>query len=702
MGIMGFLRERMGKILAFFIGFALLAFIVGEVVRSGGSFFRDDRNMLGEVSGEKVAFDDFSKKVDQNAAQFKQQSGQNNLTPQITSYIQETTWNQEVSQLILKKEVEKLGLTVSDDEAQSMVSGDNPNPQIVQAFGDPKTGQLDRNRLNTFLNNLKTSKADDPLRQQWADFVGQMIEAKLSEKYVSLVTTGLYVNSLEAKDDYEAKNKLANFKYVALDYASVPDSKITVSDDDYQTYYNEHKGEFKNAQETRTFEYVSFNASPSKDDSTAIKAKADKLVDGFKTTKNDSLFVQINAETKAPLTFQHKGHLDPKLDSIMFSAANGFVYGPYISNGSYKIAKLVDSHTEPDSVKARHILIDDKTIGVEKAMAKADSIKKLIEGGKSFADMANEYSIDKNSAVKGGDLGTFGRGAMIPVFEDAVFGGKKGDLKIVASQFGVHLIQIEDQKGSSKVVKVAVVDVPLKASSATQTTVYSKAQGFLGSLSNDNFDAEVKKDGVSKKLANDVNGVAAALPGIENARELVRWAFNAKIGDFSDKVYISDDQYIVAHLTQIKPKGQLSLDNVKKQIEPMVKNQVKGKILSDKLQAALNGSSSIDQVAQKAGGKVVPVENIVFANPVIPGSSAEYKVIGTVFGSQPNKLSKPVDGQQGVFVFSLDSFTNPPALANAVREKQQMGQAILQRADAQIFDALKDKANVKDYRAKFL
>ena len=702
MGIMGFLRERMGKILAFFIGFALLAFIVGEVVRSGGSFFRDDRNMLGEVSGEKVAFDDFSKKVDQNAAQFKQQSGQNNLTPQITSYIQETTWNQEVSQLILKKEVEKLGLTVSDDEAQSMVSGDNPNPQIVQAFGDPKTGQLDRNRLNTFLNNLKTSKADDPLRQQWADFVGQMIEAKLSEKYVSLVTTGLYVNSLEAKDDYEAKNKLANFKYVALDYASVPDSKITVSDDDYQTYYNEHKGEFKNAQETRTFEYVSFNASPSKDDSTAIKAKADKLVDGFKTTKNDSLFVQINAETKAPLTFQHKGHLDPKLDSIMFSASNGFVYGPYISNGSYKIAKLVDSHTEPDSVKARHILIDDKTIGVEKAMAKADSIKKLIEGGKSFADMATEYSIDKNSAVKGGDLGTFGRGAMIPVFEDAVFGGKKGDLKIVASQFGVHLIQIEDQKGSSKVVKVAVVDVPLKASSATQTTVYSKAQGFLGSLSNDNFDAEVKKDGVSKKLANDVNGVAAALPGIENARELVRWAFNAKIGDFSDKVYISDDQYIVAHLTQIKPKGQLSLDNVKKQIEPMVKNQVKGKILSDKLQAALNGSSSIDQVAQKAGGKVVPVENIVFANPVIPGSSAEYKVIGTVFGSQPNKLSKPVDGQQGVFVFSLDSFTNPPALANAVREKQQMGQAILQRADAQIFDALKDKANVKDYRAKFL
>ena len=134
----------------------------------------------------------------------------------------------------------------------------------------------------------------------------------------------------------------------------------------------------------------------------------------------------------------------------------------------------------------------------------------------------------------------------------------------------------------------------------------------------------------------------------------------------------------------------------------MVKNRVKAKFLSDKLQAALNGSSSIEQAAQKSGSTVTPVQNIVFANPIIPGSAAEYKVIGTVFGSQPNKLSKPVEGQQGVFVFVVNSFTNPAPLTNAVREKQQLGQALLQRADSQIFEALKDKANVKDYRAKFL
>jgi peptidyl-prolyl cis-trans isomerase D len=698
---MGFLRDRMGKILAFFIGFALLAFIIGEVVRSGGSFFRDDRNMLGEVSGEKIAYDDFTKRVDQSSAQFKQQSGQGALSPQILNYVQGNVWNQMVNQKILQKEVDRLGLVVGDDEVNSMINGSNPDPQIVQAFGDPKTGRVDANRLNTFKGNLAAAKADDPLKQQWSDFLTQMIDNKLSEKYISLVTNGLYVNSLEAKDDYEAKNKLANFKYAVLDYASVPDNKITITDGDYQAYYDEHKAEFKNPQEMRTFDYVSISASPSKEDSAAVKKQADKLAVDFKASTNDSLFVQINAETKAPLTYQHIGKLDHKADSIMFSSPNGYVYGPYLSNGEYKIAKLVDAHVEADSVKARHILIDDRTIGVEKAVAKADSLKKLIEGGKSFEDLARLFSID-GSAAKGGDLPTFGRGAMVPVFEDAVFSGKKGDLKVVTSQFGVHLIQIEDQKGSVKVAKVAVVDIPIKASSSTQTVAYSKAQAFLGTLTKENFDEEVKKAGLAKKTAADVNGLAVSTQGIENAREIVRWVFGAETGDFSDKVYIAGDQYIIAHLVEIKPQGTLALNLVKKQIEPMVKNKVKAKLLADKFKSALSGSSSIDQVAQKAGSKVNPIQNIVFANPVIPGSSAEYKVIGTVFGSKPNKISEPVEGQQGVYVFVLDSFVNPAPLTNAVREKQQLGQALLQRADSQLFEALKDKANVKDYRAKFL
>ena len=224
MGIMGYMRERMGTIVAAFIGFALFAFIASEVISKGGSFFRDDSNELAVVNGEKVPYDEFNKRLEQSTAQFKQ-SGQN-ISPQITSYLQETTWNSFLSELLLKKEIEKTGIVVGDDESTSMVSGNNPDPQIARQFSDPQTGQFDRNKLEQFKAYLNSGKADPTQKQAWADFLMQLFEAKKQAKYMALVTSGLYVNSLEAKDDYEAKNKLVNFKYVALDYASIPDSKV--------------------------------------------------------------------------------------------------------------------------------------------------------------------------------------------------------------------------------------------------------------------------------------------------------------------------------------------------------------------------------------------------------------------------------------------------------------------------------------------
>jgi len=319
-------------------------------------------------------------------------------------------------------------------------------------------------------------------------------------------------------------------------------------------------------------------------------------------------------------------------------------------------------------------------------------------GGASMADLAKKYSSDKGSADKGGELGTFGRGAMVPAFEDAVFDGKKGDVKIVTTQYGVHIIQITDQKGSSKVVKVAIVDKPIQPSNTTQSAAYAKAQAFMGALTKDNFGTEAQKQALTVRKAEDVNGVAAALPGLDNAREIVRWAFKADKGDITDQVFTVGNQYVVPQLTEIKPEGTLSLDAVKKQIEPEVRSLVKGKMLA----AKFDGATSIDVAAQKAGVKATPVQNIVFANPVIPGQAAEYKVIGTVFGLQPNKLSKPIIGDHGVFVVSVDNFINPAPLTNAVRQKQTLGQALAQRADNGVFDALKDKANVKDYRAKLL
>jgi len=339
--------------------------------------------------------------------------------------------------------------------------------------------------------------------------------------------------------------------------------------------------------------------------------------------------------------------------------------------------------------------------GVDKALAKADSIKGLIQKGDNFAALAVQFSKDPESKTNGGELGTFTRGRMVPEFEKAVFEGKTGDIKVVKSQFGVHIIKIEKQTGSSKYAKVAIIDKVINSGKETLNNAHSKATAFLSAATAQNFAQEAKKLGLEAKTASRVTAMDNVLDGAEAPRDLIKWAFEAKKGDVSDKVFETETSYILANLVNIQPKGTLSLDAVKKDIEPAVRNMVKAKILKEKFDKALAGTSSIDQVAQKVGKAAIHVENVVFANPVIPGVALENLVVGTVFGLQPNKPSKAIEGNTGVYVVQVNGFTNPAAISDINGQKKQMLAAKAQRAWGSIFRALQDKAEIIDNRVKF-
>ena len=699
---MSFLRNRAGIIIVGAIGFAIVAFLVSDAVQMGGSFMQGNQTEVGEVDGKSISILEFNEKVEQNTNNFKQQMGQSNLDPQMTSYIIENTWNQSISQILMSKEMSRLGLQVSKNELNDLVSGKNPDPQILQNFGDPQTGQLNRMQLNAFLENVKSQPASSPVSQQWTAFLLNIRENKLAQKYTNLIKNSLYVTSLEAREDYDQRNKLANFSFVNLEYSSVPDNQVKLTDQDYSDYYNENIYRFKNPLEKRSFEYIVFDANPSKADSADIKVMVAKTAAEFRATSNDSLFVSINAETKMPITYVRKGQLEPALDSAVFSASNGAFIGPLFTGGVYKMVKVLDLKVGPDSVKASHILLNPATEGgIDKAKAKADSIRGVIAGGGSFAELAAKFGTDA-SKDSGGDLGTFARGAMVPAFEEAVFNGKTGDLKVITTQFGVHIIKINAQIGSSRVAKVAIVDKSFSASNKTQQEAYSKATSFLTVAKDaETFDSEAKKAGYAKLLADNVIATQSSIPGLDSPREMVRWVFGADKGDVSNQVFEMGSKFAVARVVDIFKEGTLALDQVKKDIEPMVMKRVKARMLIEKMEKALAGSKSIDQVAQKVGRAVTPVQNIVFANPVIPGLSQENVLVGTLFGSQPGKLSKPVEGDQGVYVFIVNGFSKPAPLTNAFKQKVQVSQGLAQRASGEAFKALRDNSKIKDNRVKF-
>lgn len=702
MGIMSFLRNRAGIIIVGAIGFAIIAFLVSDAVQMGSSFMNAGQTEVGEVDGEVIDILEFNELVEQSSNNFKQQMGQTNLDPQMTAYIIENTWNQSVSKLLLKKEMARLGLQVSKNEMNDLVTGKNPDPQITQNFGDPQTGQLNRVQLNAFLENVKSQPSDSPVSQQWTAFLLNIRDNKIAQKYNNLIKNSIYVTALEAKEDYIQRNKLVNFSYLNLDYASIPDNQVKPSDQDYSDYYNENKFRFNNPIETRNLEYILFDANPSKSDSAEVIAAVQKVAADFRATANDSLFVSINSETKLPISYVRKGQLDPALDSLIFKAGAGGFVGPIFSNGVYKMAKVLDVKVGPDSVKASHILINPASEGgIDKARAKADSIRGLIAGGASFAELAAKFGTDASKDT-GGDLGTFGRGAMVPAFEEAVFNGKAGDLRVISTQFGVHVIKINAQIGASRVAKVALLDKSLSTSSKTQQDAYKKATAFLAAAKDEKaFDEESKKLGYAKVVADNIVATQAAIEGLNTAREIVRWAFDADKGDVSNQVFEMENKFAVAKLVDVLEKGTLPLDQVKKRIEPLVVKSVKARMLTEKMNKALAGSSSIEQVAQKVGKPVSPVQNVVFANPVIPGLSQENKLVGTIFGSQPGKLSKSVEGEYGVYVFVVNGFSNPAPLTNVFKQKVQVAQNVQQRATGEAFKVLRDKSEIKDNRVKF-
>jgi len=693
MGLMTFLRNRAGYILVFAIGFAIVAFLVGDAINVGKPFWAANQKTVGSVDGNDISIDDFGPKVEQNLNQFKQQYG-GSANAQMTAMAVDQAWNAELANVLLNKEYDRLGLTVSGDELVDLLVGQNPSPLIKQYFTNPQTGQLDRMQLNSFL------KSKDPQAQSQSTMLQTEVKNQaLQQKYSNLIRNSVYVTSLEATDEYTNRNKLANFKYVNLDYTSISDASVKLTDADYSAYYDANKARFNNPQETRSFEYVTFSIKPTKADSLAVKTQIDKIAADFKVAKNDSLFAAINSDVKVPFTYITKGKLDPTVDSAVFSLPAGSFYGPALSGNSYKVIKVVSTRTSPDSVKVSHILIDPAKVGGEdKAVKLADSLKGVINKGGSFADLAKTYSVD-GSKDQGGSMPAFARGAMVPEFENAAFDGSVGDLKVVKSQFGYHIMKIEKQIGSSKVAKLAYVEKSLAASSKTQASAYKAASNFLADVKGNDFAKLAEKDKLKVAVADKITATQGFAPGLDNPRKLIQDAYAADKGDVLPEIYTMGDAYVVARLTDVKPKGTLTLDAVKKEIQPMVLNAAKAKLLKAKFEGA--GKAGLDQIASKVGRTVMPVQNIVFANPIIPGVAQENKLVGTVFGAQPGKVSAPVDGERGVYVFSVDGFTNPAPIANMFKQKETMLLTLGQRSLGAAFQALQDNAKIKDNRVKF-
>lgn len=700
MAILQGIRNKAGLLVSIVIGLALFAFIMGDLMRSGQSLFRGNANEIAKIGGNSVSYNEYYALVEQLTDNYKRNTNQQGLDEETIDQIRQQAWETLVKNYVMQDAYKSLGIDVSPDEVFDMVQGNNIAPQVMQIpiFKNEQTGQFDRSLVIRFLKSLDQDPSGNA-RASWLAFEKVLIENRKLSKFFNLLKKGYYVPKIIARELKKNDNYKVNFNYVMDRYSSISDSSISVSDKDIEQYYNEHMSYYER-DESRDLEYITFNITPSQQDNKLAKKWIDDIVVDFKNADDDKTFVDINSDEPFNDKWYKQGELLPeKLDSFMFSADTGAIFGPYFEHNAYKLAKLSAIAMLPDSVKARHILIQpSENLPFPKARALADSIKNLLENGSDFIPLAHQYSADKNSLAKDGDLGWFKAGDMVKEFEDSTFFANKGDIITSTTQFGIHIIEIEDIGVKSKKVKVAFIVRRVEPTDATRQIYYAQASQFAGeNNTSEKFNAAAKKNNITIRIASNLKKMDKIIAGLENPREMIKWAYSADAGDISP-VFEFGNKFVVAKLSRVTEEGPAPLEDVKDEIKIVVIKKIKGEKLTEKLLQAK--VKSLEEYSSKLNLPLEYAENVVFSAYTIPGVGIEPEVIATATTVKPNIVTKPIAGNNGVFVLQVIS-TDTIGTATIESEQMRMLRDITYRVDYQAYDALKKAANIKDERAKF-
>lgn len=707
MAVIQKIRERYAKLAGAVIGLSLVAFIISEGVNGTfGNLFGGNDNSVAKVNGESIDGREYAELTKDYISLSEVFRKGQRLTETEQAQLRQQVIDQMVTEKIAEKECEKLGIVVSDAEAKDMVSGQNPDP-VVQQFFQAIFGvqQFDPRMVKEFEQQVKKTPDEPRLQeagQQWEALKKFLVRSRRIQKYNNLIAGATYTPKAIQMQQAQLENTMVGFRYVKIPFTSIPDAQVSVTDADLKDYMNRHKTQFETDQPSRNLEYVAYDVVPNAKDTANALGALQKMRDQFASDPNNESFVNRNSEERYSNTFVTKArYMSPMADTIIAGGV-GSVFGPFFDKGSYKMVKVVERKQLPDSVKAQHILIaaqnQQNPQGPTDTVAhqRADSILTAIKAGASFDSLAAKFSAD-GSKDKGGDLGYFGYGQMVPEFNDYVFNGATGEMKVVKTQFGWHVIRITDQKAFQPAVKLATISKSLNIGKEADQTQFAKANEFAGAnRTGDKFDAAVKKIGLDKKTAEGVKPQDYVIPGLGPSREIVRWAYGAKAGDVSDPIHL-ENRYVVVKVAAVNEPGMRALDaQLRSQLEGVVRAEKKGKLIADKYK----GATSLETIAQQAGTTVDMADSINGNASFTQTLGYEPKVVGYAFNEkfQPGAVSPAIKGRESVFFISLTHRNatgrqvDPQALAMQARmQDEQAKNAVAQG----VTETLRRRATIK-------
>ncbi|MFT7347301.1 MAG: peptidyl-prolyl cis-trans isomerase D, partial [Cryomorphaceae bacterium] len=633
MAAIGKIREQ-STLLLIVIGGAMVAFVLGDLVSSGG--VSPAEQYVGEVFGEEIDMLEYEQRVEAQE-QSMASIGQPVSTAQ-KQQIRNQVWNDMIQEKVMYRELNKLGMRIGQDEYDDIRFGENVSEEFANGenFKDPETGQFDPQLVQNYFSFLQ---------EQYPIFyenqTNRLVNERLYAKYNNIVRGGIHVNTLDAKDEYYRQKQNVRFNYVLKAYSSVADSLVDVSDAELKTYYDEHKDEESFKRDASVdLSYVVFDVLPTAEDEENIKTELTSFINEFQKTEKDSLFVLKYSDSRQAVAQNIDATGNDELAAMIGSAEEGSVVGPYKMGNRYAIAKITEIGTE-DRATARHILLSNQGgQSMDELKERADSLKRVIQRQNNFEEMVTEFSEDPGSIPNGGKYEDFNRQRMVAEFTTASFDKPIGSLNIVETTYGVHLVEPLEQT-EAKVVKGMVVDATIEPSNETFNKVYDEANEFSISAKDLSLMEEMANErGLEIKEAKEVGALSRNIPGVAGSQDAVRWAHNqegTQVGTLSEP-FEFNSKIVVVGLVDRRESGIASLEDVKEEIKPEV-------ILEKKVvmfKAEMNGKT-VEDLAALEEYTVKTASNVSEKKPSLPGGASEPYIVGYAISmTNVGDVSEPI------------------------------------------------------------
>ena len=700
MPLMTKIRDNLTKAFAvfavFFIVYIVLDWGMDITGRKGKGLVAKD--VIGNVNGTKISYREFSELLKQQTDAYRKQTG-SEPDDETERQLRTQVWNMLVQQALVDKELNRLGISVTDDEIREILLGANPPEMIAGQFRD-STGTFNRPAYEQAVMNPQNRTAviqvEDQVRRQ-----------RRIEKLQSLLSAATRVSEGEVKQRFEDQSISMDAEYVLFDpNVFIPDSAVQIGDEDLKKYYNANQEEYK-VRPARKLKYAFFSLAPSADDSAAVSAEMARFLEQAKTGTN---FVDL-AKTYSEIpvndsTFFKHGDLGRQREAVVFSAHKGDLVGPVADYSGIHLMKVLDERKgSAEYVRASHILLN-AVAGPDsvKQIEKAKSLLKRARSGENFGALARENSDDYGSKVMDGDLGWNGRGGWVKPFEQAAFGAKVGDVVgPIRTQFGWHIIKVSGK--DSRELKVATLTMKVKSSSQSTDATNTRAQDFAYLAKEEGFEKAAETSGYQvKETPEFVKG--SVIPGVGQNDAVMTFAFAKKLGALSEPTAVTGG-VAVFKISGVREEGVRALDEVKSMIRFQVLREKKIQLLKEQVDAFAKGLGANGDLAAAARSmknladqKTGPFK----AQDAPAGVGRDLAFVGHVSVLKPGEISKPFEGARGYYIVKLLSRSAFDS-TQYVSTKNTMKEQILQEKRNRLFSdwltALRDKADVEDNRDKF-